>query len=119
VSDHLERSRRVLAEMAGAPASAGAVDLRAERAQAANLVANSRLYRQTAARAGEARVADLLDDLERVLIEIANGPDEVRPQDLLVLKKRIEERDLLFKVRALQSQVRERASKRPKPRPIS
>jgi hypothetical protein len=119
VSDHLERSRRVLAEMAGTPASAGPVDLRAERALAANLVANSRLYRQTAARAGEARVADLLDDLERVLIEIANGPDQLRPDELRALKKRIDDRDLLFKVRALQSRVHERASKRPKPRTIS
>jgi len=119
VSDHLERSRRVLAEMAGAPTSSGPVQLRTERASAANLVANNRLYRQTAARVGEARVADLLDELERVLIEIANTPSEVRPEDLRVLKRRIEERDLLFKVRALQSQVQERTAKRDRPRTIS
>jgi hypothetical protein len=119
VSDHLERSRRVLVEMTGAAAGPGPVDIAAEQATAANLVANSRLYRQSAERAGEARVADLLDELERVLVEIANAPADMRPEDLRDLRQRIESRDLLFKVRALQSQVQERTAKRERPRTIS
>lgn len=119
VSDHLERSRRVLVEMSGASAETGPVDIAAERASARNLVANSRLYRQSAARAGEARVADLLDELERVLVEIANAPSDLSAAELRDLRRRIESRDLLFKVRALQSQVQERTAKRERPRTIS
>ncbi len=119
VSDHLERSRRVLVEMAGSAAGPGPVDIAAEQASAANLVRNSRLYRQSAARAGEARVADVLDELERVLVEIANAPADMRPQELRELRERIEQSDLLFKVRALQSQVHERTSKRRHARTIS
>lgn len=119
VSDHLERSRRVLVEMTGAASGPGPVDITAEQATAANLVANSRLYRKSAERAGEARVADLLDELERVLMEIANAPNDMPPEDLRELRKRIEERDLLFKVRALQSQVQERTAKRERTRTVS
>ena len=38
----------------------------------------SRLYRQAAVRAGEPGVASVLDELERVLIEVANSPPPVR-----------------------------------------
>ncbi|HET7293457.1 MAG TPA: hypothetical protein VFM88_13610 [Vicinamibacteria bacterium] len=119
VEDHLERSRRVLVELAGAPTQGAAVNISAERAWAANLVANSRIYRQSAARAGEARLADVLDELERLLVEIANGPAEMGPEDVRELRERIEDRGLLFKVKALQSQVRERAQKRDRPRTVS
>jgi len=119
VEDHLERSRRVLVELAGARAQGGPLDISAEQAWAANLVANNRLYRQSAARTGEARIADVLDDLERLLVEIANGPAEMGPADIRELRARIEDRGLLFKVKALQSQVRERAQKREKPRTLS
>lgn len=119
VEDHLERSRRVLVELAGAPAQNAPVDISAEQASAANLVANNRLYRQSAVRAGEARVADVLDELERLLVEIANGPAEMSPADIRDLRKRIEDHGLLFKVKALQSQARERAQKRERPRTIS
>ncbi len=119
VEDHLERSRRVLVELAGARPQGRPLDISAEQAWAANLVANNRLYRQSAARTGEARVADVLDELERLLVEIANGPAEMGPADIRELRKRIEDRGLLFKVKALQSQVRERAQKREKPRTIS
>jgi hypothetical protein len=119
VSDHLERSRRVLVEMSGASAEQGPVDIAAERASAQNLVADSRLYRQSAERVGEARVADLLDELERVLLEIANAPEDMSPQELRDLRRRIEARDLVFKLRALQSQVDERTAKRERPPTIS
>jgi hypothetical protein len=119
VEDHLERSRRVLVELAGAEAGRRSLDISTEQAWAANLVANNRLYRQSAARTGEARVADVLDELERLLVEIANGPAEMGPDEIRELRARIEDRGLLFKVKALQSQVRERAHRRARPRATS
>ena len=49
----------------------------------------------------------MLDDLERVLIEIAHSPTEVSSGQLDDLRQQIESRGLLFKVRVLGSQVRE------------
>jgi hypothetical protein len=50
----------------------------------------------------------VLEELERVLVEVAAGPDALAPQDVAELQRRIEARGLLFKVRVVGSQVRER-----------
>ena len=107
VGDHLRRSQMVLVELVNASAE-GPLDVRAEREQAHNLVANSRLYRQTAALAGESAVASVLDDLERVLVEIANGPSTLSSREVKELRQRIESKGILFKVKVLGSQVQER-----------
>ena len=108
IGDHLDRSRMVLIELSNAAAAGKAADISSEQLRAQNLVANSRLYRQTAARSGEAKVASVLDDLERLLVEVANGPSRLSPEELAAIRKRIEGGDLLFKVKVLGSQVRER-----------
>jgi putative zinc finger protein len=107
VGDHLERSQMVLIELENAK-GAGPVDISAERDRAENLVAANRLYRQTAARAGEAGVASVLDELERVLVEIAHSPSEVSQGQLEELRHRIEAQGILFKVRVIDSQVKQR-----------
>jgi hypothetical protein len=48
-----------------------------------------------------------LDDLERVLLEIAHSPNEVSSGQLDDLRQQIESRGLLFKVRVMGSQARE------------
>ena len=65
----------------------------------------NRLYRQTAASAGDARVTGLLDDLERVLIEMAHGPDELRDSNLKNLRERIKREGLIFKIRVAGSRL--------------
>jgi hypothetical protein len=112
VGDHLERSRMVLAEVANTQAE-GDLDLSAEKMMAENLVESNRLFRQTAVATGEAGVAGVLDELERVLMEIAHSPDTVSAGQLEEIQKRIESQGLLFKVRVVESQVRARES-RPK-----
>jgi hypothetical protein len=76
LGDHLEQSQMVLIELvsAGEQAPLRMID---ERARAEQLVAANRLYRQTAVSTGDTGIADLLDDLERVLIDIAASPDEL------------------------------------------
>jgi hypothetical protein len=108
VGDHLERSRMVLIELMNADGGSGAVDVSAEREKAVSLVANNRLYRQTAARAGEGGVASVLDELERMLLEVANGPDRLEPDRIQAIRERIESKGLIFKIQVLGSQVRER-----------
>ena len=107
VGDHLERSERILIEIVNAE-DGSAADISSERAWAEELVAANRLYRQTAAREGEPGVASVLEDLERVLLEVANSSDELRPAEREQLRRRIESGGILFKVRVLGTQVRER-----------
>ena len=107
VGDHLERSQMLLVELVNAQGD-GSVSIAAERRRAEELVPANRLYRQAAARAGDNAVAAVLDDLERVLVEVATSPDAVGADALEALQKRIESQGLLFKVRVIDSQVRQR-----------
>jgi hypothetical protein len=111
IGDHLERSQMVLVEIANATTD-GPTDISAERSSAHDLVFANRLYRQTAARAGESALAAMLEELERVLVEVSAGPERLAPGDLAELQRRIESRGLLFKIRVVGSQVREREKAR-------
>jgi hypothetical protein len=107
VGEHLERSQMVLVELTHAEGQEK-VDVSAERAWADELVSANRVYRQTATRAGETALARVLEELERVLVEVAAGPDQLSSSDLAELRRRIESRGILLKVRVIGSQVRER-----------
>lgn len=98
VAGHLERSERLLAEVANAETD-GAVDLSAERKWAQDLLEANRLYRQITRRGGRPMLSSLLDDLEPFLLELAHSPSEIPAEDLADLRARIEERALLFKMR--------------------
>jgi hypothetical protein len=90
VGQHLERAELVLTEAAhGNPLDELARDL----------VESNRLYRQTAALAGENAVAAFLEDLERVLLELEHGSADQRALAL---------DDMVFKVRVTATQVRAR-----------
>ena len=108
LGEHLDRSQRVLVELASADDSTGSVDMSLEQSRAEQLVAANRLYRQTAASTGDAAIAAVLDDLERVLVDIAASPKTMTQDDLDAVRRRIESKELLFKVRVMASQVRAR-----------
>lgn len=107
VGDHLERSQMVLVELANTKPN-GEVNITAERSRAEQLVTANRLYRQTAVNVGDTAMASVLDDLERALLEIARSPSELSGSELAALQKRMETKGILFKVRVVGSQVRER-----------
>jgi anti-sigma factor RsiW len=108
LGEHLDRSQMVLVELTSADDSAGPVDISTEQVRAQQLVAANRLYRQTAASTGDAAMASVLDDLERVLVDVAASPSTVSQEDLDAVRRRIASKELLFKVRVVSSQVRER-----------
>jgi hypothetical protein len=108
LGEHLDRSQMVLVELVSAGEDKGNVDISTERARAEQLVAANRLYRQTAMSTGDAAVASVLDDLERVLVDVAASPSTVSREELDSVRRRIESKELLFKVRVVSSQVRER-----------
>ena len=109
VGDHLERSQMILVELAnaGAPKN-GSLDISYEQRAAEDLIESNRLYRTTAANAGDVATASLLDDLERVLLEIAHSPSPVSEAQLEQLRKEIENRGILFKVKVFGTQVEQR-----------
>ena len=107
LGEHLDRSQMVLVELVSADDD-GPIDMSGERERAEHLVAANRLYRQTALATGDTGIADLLDELERVLVDLAASPEEISPEDLNAVRRRIESRSLLFKVRVVSSEVRQR-----------
>jgi hypothetical protein len=104
VADHFEQSERVLSDIMNAPRG----DISAEQRWADDLVDASRLYRQDAIDAGELSVAAVLDDLERSLIEIVNSPSKISAADLEQIRRRIDAASLLFKVRVMGDELRQR-----------
>jgi hypothetical protein len=75
-------------------------------------VTSGRLYREAAVRSGDTALAAVLEELERVLVEVAAGPAALQPADLEKLQQRIDSRGLLFKVRVVGTQLRERETER-------
>ena len=97
----------MLAELVNADYTSG-TPVEGERARAADLVAAGRLYRRSAEQVGDAEIGYLLEDLERVLVEVANGPAESAPDELGRLRQRIDDQDLVFRVRVVASEIKER-----------
>jgi hypothetical protein len=109
VGDHLDRSQSVLLDFVNADPKAEIPDR--ARGRATELAADNRLFRQTASRAGDVAVASVLDDLERVLLEIAHGGGSAEART--ALRRRIDSEEVLFKVRVLDARVRARGEAPP------
>jgi hypothetical protein len=106
VGDYLERSQMVLVELTNANPS-GPLDISAEQERAGDLVTETRLYRQTADRMGDTRIATVLDELEPVLVDISHAPSDIAPEQLATLRQRVQDDDILFKIRVVGSNVRQ------------
>ena len=104
--DHLERSERVLLDLSNAEGPD--VDVSEEQAWASDLVEANRLYREAATQAGETTTASVLDDLERSLLDIVHAPSTLTPAELEDVRARLDGAALLFKVRVLSNELRER-----------
>lgn len=110
VGDHLERSQTALVELVNV-ANGPRVDISSEQARARDLVVENRLYRQTAEETGDAAVAAVLDDLERVLVEVANSPSDLPKADFEKVRQRIDAQGIIFKVHVLGQRVRDRETR--------
>ncbi|MFL6447026.1 MAG: hypothetical protein ACJ746_04985 [Bryobacteraceae bacterium] len=104
LTDHLDRSEILLAEVANAKPGSDA--LKTAQAMARDLADENRLLRLASNRAGDMPRGALLEDLERVLVSVANAPDNLSPNDLSALQERIDEQGLLFKVRITDDDLR-------------
>jgi hypothetical protein len=115
VGEHLGHSERMLVELSNAAPNnpkQKEVNISAEQRRAEDLLEENRLYRQTALQEGDAGLASVLDELERVLLDVAHSPEEVTPAQLEAIQKKIEGRGILFKVRVVNKELQQRQEAR-------
>lgn len=112
VRDHLDRSERLLVELdhAGHLARVESGPLVRE---AADLLEDNHLYRQTAATSQDPALAQLLDRLGRVLVEVAHQPAEMQSGDLARMREQMNLDGLLFELRVIRDR-RNRSEKETK-----
>jgi hypothetical protein len=111
VGEHLGRSEMMLIELGNAEpenSKQKEVNISTERRRAEDLVEENRMYRQTALEQGDTALAGVLDELERVLLDVAHGPGEVTPAQLDEMQRRIASRGILFKVRVVGKELQRR-----------
>lgn len=110
VAEHLERSERALVELTNVKVGPG-IDMGDQRQRAARLASANRLYRTSARHAGQESMASLLEQLERVLLEIANSPETPDTAEFNRLWRRVEGSGLLIKLKLMGTETRQRAER--------
>jgi hypothetical protein len=113
VGEHLGKSEMILMELSNAqPAEAGKklINISTAQKRAEDLVEENRLYRQTALSEGDNAMASTLDELQRVLLDVANSPAEVTPAQFESIQKRIAAQGILLKVRVVRQELRAEAA---------
>jgi hypothetical protein len=109
LGDHFERTEAMLVDLVGTPRG-DRVSIAGEQRRASDLLAATRLYRRAAVEAGDTNVADVLESLQHILVEVTGSPSELSAFELQALQTRIETQELLFKLRIASSAVRHRES---------
>ena len=99
LTDHLDRTERLLVELEHADSPDRSENVRLQ-SEARELLASNRLYRATASKAGDPAVAGALDRVEGVLAEIANDPS-LTAEDLERVRNDMNTQGILFEIRVL------------------
>jgi hypothetical protein len=106
LGEHLGRSRVTLVELKNREVSVA--DLKSLQAAADNLVTASRLFRAAAEHAGEDQIAGVMEETERLLVRFAAAPPTDAKSELDGLRRRVDSRDLLFRLRVMEAKVEQR-----------
>jgi hypothetical protein len=88
-----------------------AANLGDARDRAHELLGANRILRQTAAQLGDMADASLLEELERLLLRVANSPDRLSAVELERTQQQITREGLLFRVRVTSVASRERGER--------
>ena len=107
IGSHLERSQLALIELINSKTN-GSVNISVELTLARELASINRLFRRAAADAGEPGMASVLEELELVLVEVANGPAKLSAEEFAAMRQRVGAEGLLFRVKVLSAQLRTR-----------
>jgi len=104
LSDHLDRSERLLVELKHADADSEET-VSPLRDEARSLLAANRICRQDARKSDDPDLARALENLDRVLAKVANHPGRMDAADLTRLQEEMNADGLLFEVRVLRSRI--------------
>lgn len=97
LSDYFRKSKTLLVGVSNIePSEGGDVDLDAERRTSQSLLREARYLRSGPI---DPRASRLIDDLDRILLGLANGDREAPGTDVRMLRRGIASRNLLFKLR--------------------
>jgi len=102
VTSHLERSSRLLTTVSMGTTPQSEIDI-TEQKWARQLLMSNRLFSKAAKQSGQWRIVSLLDELEPILIEMANSSENTlstREQ----IKQRIKSQKLIFKTKAFKTE---------------
>lgn len=102
LTDHLDRTERLLVALQHANPSDAAANSQLQT-EARELLVSNRLYRTTAGETGDPALASALDQLERVLAEVANDPAGLDEADLRRVRETMNSEGILFEIRVLLS----------------
>jgi hypothetical protein len=111
VGAHLDRVQIMLTELAN-KSPAEVIDISAEQDATQTLLPDNRLYRETATQLNDVQIATLLDELERLLLDVSHRPAVISLNDFHEIRDRIESEGILFKVRVAGSELRSRQTNR-------
>jgi hypothetical protein len=104
LSDHLERSERLLVQLKHA--DAGSIEMASPlRDEARNMLAANRICRKNARQHDDPELASALDRLDHLLEELANQPGGLNVATLERLRNQANADGLLFEVRVLRSRL--------------
>jgi len=97
LSRYLRQSRTLIVGLSNMETPARApLDLTAERKASRRLIEENRRLRQLTLDPGS---AVLLEDIEKIMLKVANTRDDVRPADVEMIRGGIRQQNLLFKIR--------------------
>jgi hypothetical protein len=104
LSDHLDRSERLLVELKHADADSEEI-VSPLRDEARSLLAANRICRQNTAKTDDPELASALDRLDHLLGELANQPGGLNAAAVTRLQGEMNADGLLFQVRVLRSRI--------------
>jgi hypothetical protein len=111
LGNHLSRSERVLTEVKNASADAPPFVI-ADRDTLEDLVRKNRLYLDAAQASGQTSLANVLEQMQPLLLELARAPENPTADDIRMLQKRIEKRGALLELRVAGEQIRQRQQRK-------
>ncbi len=97
ISVHFRRSKNLLVGLTNKPVESEAMtDLSVEREASRRLLADNRRYRSEVL---DPQSSEVLADLEKIMIEVANSREHAPASELYLIRQGIRQQNLLFKVR--------------------
>jgi hypothetical protein len=114
-ASHIDRSTRLLLDVTN-QGDSNEHERALQRSSAEDLVASNRVYRLLAERNRDEDVAQLLGELEPILLAVAHTDHDLTHDELVAIQQRIHDREILFKLKVTRDTLRQREGKaRPAP----